>query len=288
MLDLRVMTISRRTFVSGLVALPLAGRVLAADAATDAFQLKGAPRQGAALFGTVPLDTMVLFLGDLRVDFDMDDRFIIAFDRDAGPEAMLRAELRDDRVIEQPLSVAPGKWRIEQVDAPLLGGAPSSEEFQKLRGAELEQIAAARTRHVASEGWRQDFVWPVKARISGLFGSQRIYRGTPASYHAGVDLAGGAGTTYVAPADGIVVLAADHPFTLEGNLLIVDHGMGLNSAFLHSQELLVKPGDKVSQHQPLGRIGATGRASGPHLHWAMKWGDARIDPTTFVVPSAQS
>ncbi len=147
-----------------------------------------------------------------------------------------------------------------------------------MRAAELEQIAAARAVRGTSEGWRQSFVWPVKARISGRFGAQRIYRGTPASYHNGVDLAGGAGTAYVAPADGVVVLAADHPFTLEGNLLIVDHGMGLNSAFLHSQKLLVKPGDAVTQHQPLGLIGATGRASGPHLHWAMKWDEARIDP----------
>ncbi len=97
-----------------------------------------------------------------------------------------------------------------------------------------------------------------------------LYRGTPASYHNGVDLAGGRGTTYVAPADGVVVLAADHPFTLEGNLLIVDHGAGLNSAFLHSEKLSVRLGDKVKQGQPLGQIGATGRASGPHLHWAVK------------------
>lgn len=278
------MTVSRRTFVSGLISLPLAGRALAQE--TNPFHLSGPPRQGVALRGTVPHDTMLLTLGDLRIDFAHDDRFLIGFDRDAPPEIILRADTRQDIIIEQRLAVAPGNWQIEHVDAPLLGGAASSEEFQKLRAGELEQIAAARALNSESDGWRQDFIWPVKARISGRFGSQRIYRGTPASYHNGVDLAGGLGTTYVAPADGIVVLAADHPFTLEGNLLIVDHGAGLNSAFLHSQKLLVRRGDKVKQGQPLGQIGATGRASGPHLHWAMKCWDARIDPMTLVVPSS--
>lgn len=275
------MKVSRRTFVSGLVGLPLAGRVFAQE--TDPFHLSGPPRQGVVLRGTVPHDTMLLMLGDLRIDFAHDDRFIIGLDRDAPPEIILRADTRQDIIIEHRLAVAPGNWQIEQVDAPLLGGAASSEEFQKLRAGELEQIGAARAASSDSEGWRQDFILPVKARISGRFGAQRIYRGTPASYHSGVDLAGGRGTIYVAPADGVVVLAADRPFTLEGNLLIVDHGAGLNSAFLHSDALLVKRGDKVRQGQPLGEIGATGRASGPHLHWAVKCWDARIDPMTLVV-----
>jgi len=275
------MKVSRRIFVSGLVGLPFAGGAFAQD--SDPFHLNGPARQGVVLRGTVPHDTMLLMLGDLRIDFAHDDRFIIGLDRDAPPEIILRADTRQDIIIEHRLTVAPGNWQIEQVDAPLLGGAASSEEFQKLRAGELEQIGAARAASSDSEGWRQDFIVPVKARISGRFGAQRIYRGTPASYHNGVDLAGGRGTTYVAPADGVVVLAADHPFTLEGNLLIVDHGAGLNSAFLHSESLLVKRGDKVRQGQPLGQIGATGRASGPHLHWAVKCWDARIDPMTLVV-----
>ena len=100
----------------------------------------------------------------------------------------------------------------------------------------------------------------------------------------GLDIAPGAGVAYVAPADGVVVLAAQSPFTLEGNLLIVDHGMGLNSAFLHSSRLAVKEGDVVRQGQLLGYVGATGRASGPHLHWSIKWRDARLDPLLFLPP----
>src|SRR3546814_463767 len=120
--------------------------------------------------------------------------------------------------------------------------------------------------------------------LSGFFGSQRVYQGKPGSYHSGTDVAVPAGTPFVAPADGVVVLAASAPFTLEGNLLIVDHGMGLNSAFLHCQRLDVKLGDRVVQGQRLGTVGRTGRATGPHLHWSLKWQGARLDPSKLAGP----
>ena len=123
-----------------------------------------------------------------------------------------------------------------------------------------------------------------RRRRSGQFGSQRIYRGIPASYHSGTDVAVPTGTPFVAPADGVVTLAATAPFTLEGNLVIIDHGMGLTSAILHASRLFVHVGDVVRQGQPLGLSGATGRASGPHLHWGMKWHDARIDPARIAQP----
>jgi murein DD-endopeptidase MepM/ murein hydrolase activator NlpD len=97
-----------------------------------------------------------------------------------------------------------------------------------------------------------------------------------------VDIAGGLGTPIVAPADGVVILAADAPFTLEGHLLMIDHGMRLNSAFLHCSQLLVHVGDHVHQGQIIARIGMTGRATGPHLHWSMKWHEARLDPELFA------
>ena len=104
-----------------------------------------------------------------------------------------------------------------------------------------------------------------------------------------MDVAGGAGAPVVAPADGVVTLAAASPFTLEGNLLIIDHGMGLDSAFLHLSKIHVKLGDVVKQGQLVGAIGATGRASGPHLHWGMKWNNERIDPQPLAgpMPTAQ-
>ena len=86
------------------------------------------------------------------------------------------------------------------------------------------------------------------------------------------------------PADGIVVLAGPPTFSLEGNLVIIDHGMGLNSAFLHLASTSVAEGQKVRQGQPIGTVGATGRATAPHLHWSVKWGDARLDPAALAGP----
>lgn len=262
-------------------------RALPAVAQSVAFRFNGPITQGAAVLGTAPVGAIDLRLDGAPVAVDGDGRFLIAFDRDAPPSAMLTARTADGRTLTQSLSVAPRAWRIERVNAPLRP-TKNSEAFMALRAPELAQIAAARTIASKTQGWRQAFIWPRTGRISGLFGSQRIYQGAPGAYHGGVDIAGATGEPVIAPADGVVVLAADHPFTLEGNLLMIDHGHGLNSAFLHLSRIDVKPGDHVAQGQRIGAIGATGRATGPHLHWGMKWNDARIDPLLRAGPMPQA
>lgn len=248
------------------------------------FGFRGLPEQGAALVGQAPGDTRILTLDGKAIPLTADGQFLIAFDRDAGPTAQLVATLADGRQVERLLAVAAGTWRIEHINAPYRGSAASDADFERRRPAELAQIAAARAMQVDSDGWKQRFRWPVTGRLSGFFGSQRVYQGKPGTYHSGTDVAVPAGTPFVAPADGIVVLAASAPFTLEGNLLIVDHGMGLSSAFLHCQRLDVKVGDRVVQGQMLGTVGRTGRATGPHMHWGMKWRDARLDPGKLAGP----
>ncbi len=180
-----------------------------------------------------------------------DGYFLIGFDRDAGPSARLAATRADGSEAVQSLAVAPGNWRLEHVNTPYRGSASSDADFQRRRAGELAQINAARRMVVESDGWRQHFIWPVKGRLSGYFGSQRVYQGKPGSYHSGTDIAVPTGTPFVAPADGVVILAAETPFTLEGRLLMIDHGNGLNSAFLHSSRLDVKKGDVVRQGQQL-------------------------------------
>lgn len=250
----------------------------------EAFVFAGALEQGGWLRGQAPGGAVSARLDDQELVLDGEGRFFAAFDRDSGPMAILSATLADGRIIESPLTVAPRDWNIERVNiARRAGGA--SESFMRIRRPELAQIVAARAVDAPSEGWRQDFIWPVTGRISGRFGSQRIYRGEPGSYHSGIDIATGeSGTPFVAPADGVVTLATDKPFSLEGYLLIIDHGMGLNSAFLHMSDIAVREGERVSQGQYIGNIGSSGRATGPHLHWSLKWRDARLDPLLFTGP----
>ncbi|MDG5748019.1 M23 family metallopeptidase [Qipengyuania sp. XHP0207] len=246
------------------------------------FSYGGEIEQGGWIRGTAPAGTVALTIGDTKVPLDDSGRFFAGFDRDAGGAATLVATLADGRVVRDRLSVKPRDWNIERVNVARRAGR-ASESFMQRRRPELDAISDARQQRTGAEGWRQDFIWPVTGRISGRFGSQRIYRGEPGSYHSGLDIAGGAGTTYVAPADGVVTLA-EPDFSLEGQLVIIDHGQGLNSAFLHSAELFVREGQAVKQGQPLGRIGASGRATGPHLHWSITWNGARLDPLLFLGP----
>ena len=226
--------------------------------------------------------TPQLTLDDQPVPTAAHGLFFLGFDRDAAQQSVLASHWGDGEKYEQSLTIAPRPWRIEQVNTPLRPPAVPDEAFAKIRSAEVERINAARAVGAQAGGWQQTFQWPAKGRLSGLFGSQRVYQGTPGAYHGGTDIALPAGTVYNAPADGVVVLAADYPFTLEGNLLMIDHGMGLISAFLHSSALLVREGERVVQGQPIGRVGMTGRATGPHLHWGMRWREARLDPMLFA------
>lgn len=266
-----------------LLAL-LAGIALVAVAPTGAdFRLDGAARQGALMRGEAPAGTVALSLDGKPVPLAADGRFLIGFDRDQPAQAALVATLGDGRAVRRDLAVAAGAWRIETLDIARLPTA-ATDDYLRLRAGETARIAAARAIHSPSEGWRQHFIWPASGRISGAFGAQRIYRGEPAAYHSGVDIAAGAGATIVAPADGVVVLAGPPAFSLEGNLVILDHGMGLNSAFLHLATSEVRIGEAVRQGQPIGIVGATGRATGPHLHWSMMWQGARIDPAALAPP----
>ncbi len=246
-----------------------------------AFKLNRVPQQGTIAIGIVPAGTTRLVKDGADIAFDRDGRFIIGFGRDHAPVAVVVAYQADGEAVSERIAVARRAWKIENLPT-LPRFSQSDAEFQARRPGELAQINAARRINATSGGWRQSFIWPALGRISGVFGSQRIYRGEPGAPHSGVDVAGVTGTPVAAPADGIVVLAAAAPFTLEGNLLMIDHGMGLNSVFLHLSRIDVRRGDAVRQGQPVGAIGMTGRATGPHLHWGMKWNDERIDPQALA------
>jgi len=256
--------------------------LLAAPSGGPQFHLSGSPIQGGVLRGSAPEGTVRLSLDGREIPLSADGRFLIGFDRDATREAQLVARLSSGEEIGATLEVARRDWQVQHVNMARPSGGPTPE-YQQLREGELQRIAAARNRRSASMGWSQRFIWPARGRISGPFGSQRIYRGgVPAAYHSGADVAAGAGAAVVAPADGVVTLAPPPGFSLEGNLVIIDHGMGLTSAMLHLSSANVRSGQIVHQGERIGTVGATGRATGPHLHWSLVWNGARIDPAAIV------
>jgi hypothetical protein len=259
----------------------MAAGLIPARAGKPDFALEGRFTQGGWLRGRLPGGAVNASLDGQALDCTREGAFFAAFDRDCLATATLAAHFVDAPDMTHALSIAPRAWHIEQVDAPFHPPALPEGEFARLRAAELARIEAARSANQQADGWRQAFIGPRRGGFRA-FGSQRVFRGTPGTYHGGLDMAAGAGTPYVAPADGVVTLAADQPFTLEGHLLVLDHGMGLVSLFLHASALLVKEGDRVAQGQPLGRVGMTGRATGPHLHWGLRWREARLDPLLFL------
>ena len=146
---------------------------------------------------------------------------------------------------------------------------------------EQAEVVAARLRSDHRTDFSTTFIWPVEGRISGVYGSQRIYNGTPKSWHSGLDVAAKQGTPIKAPAAGIITFAKPDLY-LTGGTVLIDHGMGVSSNFLHLSRLDVKVGDRIEQGQVIGLVGMTGRATGPHMHWGMNWLKVRIDPQLLL------
>lgn len=261
-----------------LLALPLL-----IDAAPSDILLEGTPAQGAIVRGIVPPGTRAFELDGAAIPIATDGRFLIAFGRDAPPLATLAVVSTTGTRVVRRLPIARAQWQVRNLRG-LPRNTPRTPHAIAARAAEVARVDAARTRLQPVEGWRQRFRWPVAGRISGVFGSQTIYAGEPGGYHSGVDIARPSGTAVLAPADGIVVLASPPQFSVEGNLLIVDHGLGLSSAFLHLSRIDVPVGARVRQGQPLGAIGTTGRSTGPHLHWGVVLRGVRVDPQRLAGP----
>jgi murein DD-endopeptidase MepM/ murein hydrolase activator NlpD len=163
---------------------------------------------------------------------------------------------------------------------------PSKEDLARIHH-EAELVMTARKTASRRLDFQESFIWPVTGRISGIYGSQRIFNGEPRRPHFGIDIAAPKGTTVRAPAGGVVTLA--HPgMFFSGKTMIIDHGYGLSSSFLHLSKILVKVGDAVVQGQPIAEVGATGRVTGPHLDWRINWFEQRLDPALFVPPMPKS
>lgn len=251
-----------------------------APATEPGVELRGEWEQGAVLFGRAPAGTKLWFNGRALKQTPGGD-FVLGLDRDAPAEAELKVQLAGEPARTYRYPVARRDYAIQRIDGlPPQMVTPPPEVLARIKD-DQRQVAAARKRDNGGLGFLQSFEWPCTGRISGVFGSQRILNGEPKQPHYGVDVAVPTGTEVRAPADGTVVLAnPDMYFT--GGTLIVDHGYGLQSAFLHLSKLLVQDGQRVRQGEVIALSGMTGRATGPHLDWRMNWYDARIDAQKLV------
>jgi murein DD-endopeptidase MepM/ murein hydrolase activator NlpD len=246
----------------------------------EALELDGEAIQGGLIFGTTQAGDRV-FLDDREVMVSAGGNFVIGFGRDETGERNLHVRAPTGAEQKLTLAVAPREYEIERVDGlppQTVTPDPAAAERIKQEGA---MVASARARRDQRTDYMAGFNWPAQGRISGVYGSQRILNGEPRRPHFGLDIAADSGSPVYAPAGGIVTMT--HPdMYFSGGTIILDHGQGLSSSFLHLSKILVEAGATVNKGDLIAEVGATGRASGAHLDWRMNWLDHRVDPQLLL------
>ncbi|MEO0412884.1 MAG: M23 family metallopeptidase [Pseudomonadota bacterium] len=268
-----------------LLTSPVHARKTAADMDGGMYLSTYEPVQGGIVYGATKPGSKV-WLGSRTVPVSPDGRFFLAFHYNAGKTATLKLQAPGaSEVGEIVLRVRPRTFNVEHIDGLPPGKVTAPPERLKRIAAESAKKRAARAQKGMQQNWREGFIDPVEDyRLSGFYGSQRILNGVPKRPHYGLDFAAPTGTPVKAPAGGVVTLA-EGDFWYEGGLIFLDHGHGLQSAFLHLSEVSVKAGDVVAQGDVIGAVGAGGRSSGPHLDWRVNWGSVWIDPQMLLKAS---
>ena len=270
--------ILRYAVLAGVLLLALRGLAVAAGDLV----LDGDLVQGGLIFGRVTPGADVQ-VADRVLRVSPEGRFILGFGRDAEAEVELNVTYPDGSKEARLLPVKARQYDIQRIDGVAKKYVSPSEEVLERIKQENAEIARVRAIDHPEAFFDNGFIWPVVGRISGVYGSQRIFNGEPRRPHFGVDVAAPKGTPVNAPADGIVTLAESDLY-YSGGTVILDHGHGLTSAFLHMDSLSVEVGQRIKQGVKIGTLGSTGRSSGPHLDWRINWFEERIDPQLLVGP----
>ncbi len=258
-----------------LLLLGLSGSVSARG-----LEIEGVWQQGATLIGRVEPQAQVTFAGR-QVRTTGQGRFVIGLGRDAGTEAVVEVRSGGGELTRHTFAVKQRHYNIQRIDGvPARTVNPPPQSLQRIR-RESALTRRARAGDLPREDFLQPFIWPLRGRITGVYGSQRYYNGEPRRPHYGIDIAAPTGTPVRAPAAGKVTLSHGDMY-FSGGTLILDHGHGLSSTFIHLSEILVEPGQEVEQGQVIAAVGASGRATGPHLDWRMNWFEFRLDPQLVV------
>lgn len=269
--------------VARLLITLLVGMGTASGAAEDiALSFKGTAMQGALVTArTVPGASVTVDDRPARVS--PEGWFLIGIGRDDAGPVTVRVTTPDGRIRTEKLAVQSRVYDVQRIDGlPETKVTPPPEVLDRIR-REAAMAAEARTRDDPRTDFLAGFIWPLDGPITGVYGSQRILNGEPRRPHFGVDVAAPVGTPVKAPADAVITLV--HPdMYYSGGTLIMDHGHGLSSTFIHLSRILVSEGQHVRQGDIVAEVGATGRATGPHLDWRINLFDTRLDPELVAPP----
>ena len=273
-----------RRLLTFLLAILTPGAVAEAPGPDHCIHLEGELTPGGLLWGQVAPGSRVTVNDEPLVVLE-DGSTMFGLGRNAVTPVKL--VVSGPNACERELTIRPREYNIQRVDGvPQKTVTPPPEVTERIARERALVGAAKGKNYQRPDLWaaaRDGFSWPATGPISGVYGSQRIYNGTPRSPHYGVDVAAPTGTPVYAPAPGVVTLAEADLF-YSGGTVILDHGYRLSSSFLHMSKLHVEVGQELKTGDLIGEIGATGRATGPHLDWRMSWRSHRIDPQLLVPP----
>jgi murein DD-endopeptidase MepM/ murein hydrolase activator NlpD len=250
-----------------------------------AVSFEGEFLQGGLLIGQVQEGQTVSYQGK-SIKLTTNNQFLLGLGRNAPAITSITINSQDQDPETITLEIAPRQYNIQKIEGvPAKTVTPPASDLSRIK-QDASMVRKARKLVSNKQDFLKGFVKPANGPITGVYGSQRFYNGVPKSPHYGIDYAAPTGTPVIAPADGVVTFAHNDLF-YSGGTLIIDHGHGLSSTFLHLSEILVKPDQRVILGMKIAKIGATGRATGPHLDWRMNWLDQRIDPDLVlkVLPS---
>ena len=239
--------------------------------------------QGGLVVGTTVPESTILHDSE-SVRISRTGVFTIGFGRDAKPDSILEVILPDGKKITKSLKVEQRQYNIQRIDGlPPSKVTPKKPETLKRIREETALIKKARKRDDERLDFLEGFDWPLTGPISGVYGSQRILNGKPRRPHYGVDVAAPVGTPVRAPADGLVTVSHPDMF-FSGGTMIIDHGHGASSSFLHLNKVIAEVGQYVKRGEIVAEVGSKGRSSGPHLDWRINLFSKRLDPQIFAKP----
>ena len=259
--------------------MALLGVLTIGNAAALELSLDGDLMQGGMIVGKTEPGALVELDGR-AIRLSADGHFVFGFGRDAATNATLTITNGPDRLVRE-LTVSQREYKIQRINGlPPKMVSPDPEQLARIR-RENAWIAEVRRRDTDALWFAEPFASPAQGPISGVYGSQRILNGEPRRPHFGLDVAAPTGTAVTAPAHGIVALAEpDLYFT--GGTVMLDHGHGITSVYSHLSRIDVPVGQSVERGEPIGAVGATGRATGPHLDWRVNWFEVRLDPALLL------
>ena len=241
-----------------------------------AVTFEGEFKQGGLLIGQVQEGQTVIYQGK-TLNLTINNQFLLGLGRNAPTTTSITINSQDKEPETITLKIAARQYNIQKIEGvPAKTVSPLASDLQRIK-QDAYMVRESRKLVSNKQDFLKGFIKPANGPVTGVYGSQRFYNGVPKSPHYGIDYAAPIGTAVIAPADGLVTFAHNDLF-YSGGTLIIDHGHGLSSTFLHLSEILVKPDQQVTLGMEIAKIGATGRATGPHLDWRMNWLDQRIDP----------